>query len=225
MTGAYARHGTYTGYTTHGCRCDRCREAMCRYNKQRLAAIARGEWQPWADIGEVRQHVKALRQAGLSFDLIADLAGVDRRNVELSLSPDRKRVRTSFAEKVLAVTVDLDQMPDWAKVDATGTRRRLQALMYAGWSANTLADMVGLERLAIRKLMDRPRVRVFTARAVRKVFADLCNRMPPCEARYERASVTRAQRHARAQGWAPAMAWDDIDDPREKPKGIRREAS
>lgn len=221
----YAQHGSITGYTTHGCRCDRCKAAATRYNKQRVAAISKGEWRPWADAAPVREHVAALRRAGLSFEQIADLAGADRRNLESVLDPARTRVRAGFAAKVLAVSLDLDALPDWARIDATGTRRRIQALMYAGWSAHTLAPLIGVERLALRKLMDRPRVRVMTARAVRDVFAELCTRTPPNTSRYERTSVTRVRRWAREQGWVSAWAWDDIDDPDEKPKGVRREAS
>jgi hypothetical protein len=36
------KHGTYTGYATHGCRCDECREAK-RLRQRELRAAARGE--------------------------------------------------------------------------------------------------------------------------------------------------------------------------------------
>jgi cobalamin biosynthesis protein CbiG len=32
-----------------------------------------------------------------------------------------------------------------------------------------------------------------------------------------------AARHARERGWAPPLAWDDIDDPEDRPQGVARE--
>lgn len=33
-------------------------------------------------------------------------------------------------------------------------------------------------------------------------------------------SATYAATHARRRGWAPPAAWDRIDDPKERPKGL-----
>ncbi|MER6942528.1 hypothetical protein ABT294_00770 [Nonomuraea sp. NPDC000554] len=223
MAETKAVHGSYTRYTTGGCRCELCHAAMLRYNKRRLTLIERGEWRPWADAQPVRDHVARLRAAGLSIESIGELAGVAYGNIQLLLSSDRTRVRANFAAKLLAVRVDLGELPPWARVDATGTRRRLQALIVLGWSATCLAERMGLERQSIRKVMSRPRVRVSTASAVREIYAELSIRTPPNTTRYERAMVTRTRRYAASQGWVSAMAWDDIDDPKEKPKGARRD--
>lgn len=34
-------HGTLTGYTTHGCRCDPCRQAMRAYHQSRKVEVDR----------------------------------------------------------------------------------------------------------------------------------------------------------------------------------------
>lgn len=217
-----AAHGTYTRYTTGGCRCPRCHTAMLRYNKRRLAAIQRGEWKPFVDAEPVRQHVRDLRAAGMPLETIAALAGVAAGNIYKLFDASRTKVRAGFADKLLAVT-DTAPPPPRARVDSTGTRRRLQALMFMGWSATQLAERLGMDRSFIRKVMDRLQVEGPTARAVRDLFAELSNAAPPNRTRYERMVVSRAQRYARERGWVSAMAWDDIDDPREKPKGVRRD--
>lgn len=217
-------HGRYTRYTTGGCRCELCHAAMLRYNKRRLALIERGEWQPWADAKAVRRHVEALRKGGVRLESIATLARVSPANIYKLLTSTRGRVRAEFAEKLLSVTADAAPPPR-ARVDATGTRRRLQALMWLGWSATYLAERLGMDRSFIRKVTSRAQVEGTTARAVRELFEALSGSSPPAQDRYERANATRMRRFAEARGWVPPMAWDDIDDPKEQPKGVRREAS
>lgn len=223
-TSAEVRHGRYTSYTTGGCRCTKCKTAMSRYNKRRTMLMERGEWQPWADAAPVRQHVARLRESGLSLESIAEMAGVAHCNIHALLNAGRPRVRKAFADKLMNVKGGVDGLQPWAKVDATGTRRRLQALAFMGWNASNLAQRVGIDRSHIHKLMSRSHVRVSTARAVRAVFEELAIQSPPADTRYERMAVTRTRRDAEARGWVSAMAWDDIDDPQEQPKGSRGEA-
>ncbi|MEV8634301.1 hypothetical protein AB0395_21865 [Streptosporangium sp. NPDC051023] len=142
--------------------------------------------------------------------------------VEAAAKKGRVRIRARVAKKILAVHPTLDNLPDWARIDATGTRRRLQALMVAGWSAQVLASRLEMDRNTIRKILLADVVRVSTARAVRNLFRVMWNRQPPSELRYERASVTRTRAYAARQGWAPAAAWDDIDNPKCRPKGVPR---
>lgn len=211
------QHGTYSGYTIGSCRCAACHKAMLRYNKRRVAMIERGEWQPWADAAPVRQRVLSLRDQGWSVESIADVAGVSTCNLYVLLNEDKPRVRATFAEKILSGQFDISRLEPWAKVDSTGTRRRLQALMVLGWSATTLAGRLGMDRSFVRKVMTGPRVRVFAARAVRALFEEISTTRPPETARYERAMATRTRRYAKQRGWVPAMAWDDIDDPEAVP--------
>ncbi|MFI7691732.1 hypothetical protein ACIBQ6_21875 [Nonomuraea sp. NPDC049655] len=216
-----APHGVYHRYTMGGCRCELCHAAMLRYNKRRLALIQRGEWKPWTDAEPVRRHVRKLRQGGMRLETIASLAGVAPGNIYKLFDAGRTRVRSHFADKLLGVRPD-DTPPLHARVDSTGTRRKLQALMYMGWSAQVLTERLGMDRSFIRRVMNRSQVEGVTARAVQDLFAELSIVGPPVRTRYERASATRAQRYARERGWVSALAWDDIDNPKEKPKGLAR---
>src|ERR1022692_1159693 len=46
------------------------------YVRWRSRQIAYGRWEPWADAGPVREHVRQLRRAGGSYQAIAQAAGV-----------------------------------------------------------------------------------------------------------------------------------------------------
>lgn len=101
-------------------------------------------------------------------------------------------------------------------IDGTGTRRRLQALMAAGWTCQQIAaahpgwtpGKAG--RDAVQKLVEQQRVRRTIADRVAVVYAQLED--------LDGDSVqTRAR--ALARGWAPPEAWwpEDLDDPEAQP--------
>jgi hypothetical protein len=97
----------------------------------------------------------------------------------------------------------------WA--DATGTRRRLQALSAAGWSTSQLGELLGVTSSAIAQLRSttQPRVLTSTAATVATLYDAHWWRTPP--GRYQ----TRCEHHAAQQGWVGPWRWDglDIDDP------------
>jgi hypothetical protein len=120
------------------------------------------------------------------------------------------------------------------QLDAAGTRRRLQALIWNGWSAAALAARYGCTRRAVRKMLAYERVSPATAAKVRALCAGLQYQPPPQGTPHERRAVTMARRYAREHGFAPIGAWDDepgphfIDDPAAVPvpgaeRGERRE--
>jgi lambda repressor-like predicted transcriptional regulator len=121
----------------------------------------------------------------------------------------------------------------WAGLDpAAGTRRRLQALVFNGWSVRQLAARLGRTQPNLRLTLHRSeRVRPDVAAAVRALYDELWDQAPPERDRFERRSVTMARRYARERGWVPPLAWDDdeIDDPAASPadgwerrEGVRR---
>ena len=118
----------------------------------------------------------------------------------------------------------------WA--DATGTRRRLQALMRNGWSMGLLSARLGCTRQVLRKkLGESERCTAATAAAVRDLYDDLWDQAPPEGDRFERRAATMARRYAAERGWVVPLAWDEetIDDPDagpaegwERRDGVRR---
>lgn len=115
--------------------------------------------------------------------------------------PDAVREKTNRARRQRAGTLP----PGY--VDATGTRRRLQALAVEGWPVNQLADLTGLSERCLRyALNSRIRVNAVTARYVAAVYDRLAGGIGD-----DKSTVTRAIR----RGWVGSDRWTSarIDDP------------
>lgn len=112
--------------------------------------------------------------------------------------------------------------PAW--VDATGTRRRLQALAAVGWSPARVSAELGFSRTWAQKLTTVGRVHRVNAALVADVYERLWNAAPPQGTAGERLSMLRALSAARKAGWPPPLAWDDnsIDDPAAGPAVVVR---
>jgi hypothetical protein len=125
-----------------------------------------------------------------------------------------KRIRHATAEKLLAVQPEPGLLADAVDTDATGTHRRLQALVAAGWPQTHLAARLRMHRASFGKTMQNPRVLMATVRAVRALYDQLWN-LDPLENGVILHSYNRARNHARDHQWAPVGAWDDdqIDNP------------
>lgn len=229
-------HG-YARYKLDGCRCYTCGYARALYEERRQRAIAYGTWQPFVDAEPVRQHVRDLQACGLGLRRIAEAAGVDRKRLQALLNGRSERgtgpqekVRPQIAAAILAVEPSFDMLGPKTVIDASGTRRRLQALVSLGWSQAKLADRLGWTPGNFGALMREPRTVVATARKVRTLYDELWNQAPPEDSHRDKVAASRARNHARSRGWFPPMAWDDdtIDDPTAQPdrggKVTRRQA-
>lgn len=91
-------------------------------------------------------------------------------------------------------------------VDATGARRRLQALARLGWSAYELERLAGAGRGTFGQVLYN---RTYVTVAKHAVISGLYERfaMTPCTS----PTAGRTARTAARKGWASGMAWDDID--------------
>jgi hypothetical protein len=209
------KHGTLTAYAKHGCRCEPCRRAAAKASKAwrrdtYLGIVKLVDAQPLKD------HVAMLMASGMSFRAIALTAGYTSRNA-LADSMTRSRVRPATMARILAVSPKRDNRRD-AYVDATGSRRRLQALAVNGYSTRYLAGRLGHKHAATVQDIGSgktPTVRYRTMDAIRDLYEELWDR-PGGNARS--ASI------ARAKGWLPALAWDDdlIDRPDHEAEDVRR---
>lgn len=216
-------HGTYTRQKNHGCTCEECRQAYRDYTNGRNRLIAYGRWRPFADAEPVRRHVRELMAAGVPWRQVAADAGASAGTVYrlLFLDPPTVRIRTSTAERLLAVSASPETLGDAVPVDATGTRRRLQALGAVGWSCQKIAPYLGIDASGVVRARTAVRVHARRAREVAAVYDRLWDQVPPMETVAERAAATRARRFAAERGWPPPLAWDDgsIDDPAAEPVG------
>lgn len=213
-------HG-YARYRLDGCRCYICALARSQYEENRTKAITAGTWQPWADAEPVRVHIRHLQSCGMGLRTIADCAGLDRQRLMAVLNgrPDRGtppqgKLRPAFAAVILAIEPTLENLAPSTLLDPTGTRRRAHALVALGWPQQHLAAHIGMTLSNFGTMLSRPNVLVRRALAVRAMY-DALWKTDPVEHGATPAGITRARRHAAAQGWAPPGAWDDdtIDDP------------
>ena len=102
-------------------------------------------------------------------------------------------------------------------LDAVGTRRRIQSLAWVGWSIPQLAARAGVDKQSLHRALRHEQVTAATATAVRNLYDRLWNVTPTPPTGHAATAVTRTRNRARAQGWHPPMAWDNIDDPNETP--------
>ena len=199
-------HGDRARYVLDLCRCRPCRNAAAAYERQRSRLVAYGTWVAYVDAGPVREHVAWLQANGMGARTIAAASGVSNGSITRLLygAPDRapsRRVRGRTARALLAVR---PAPRDGARVPARGTIRRLQALVALGWTQTELGRRLSWQVGNISRVCHGHRDCV-SARLARQV-ADL----------YEELSATpgpskRARGTAARHGWAPPLAWDDID--------------
>lgn len=212
MTPDDPRHGTYAGSTAHyksGVpHCDPCREEHRRYNR-RSKKMTRNGYRKWVDAELVARHIDALRATGATVPTIAEQSGVSLNAVTYISTRRRKRTTLATANALLQVTPD-NVRPD--KVPAWRIERRLQALHALGWTAAEMARRAGWTGANTVALMDpRWRHREYVSSATFElfdgVFRDLCMTIPP-----HSPGATLAKRKSAERGWAPPLAYDDIDD-------------
>lgn len=213
---------TSTCYCKHGCGCEPCHSARREYLRQRDKQIAYGRWagRDLVDAEPMRVHVQALVDSDMTISSIARVAGVSMSMISDVLNGKRLRIRRTSAEKVLKVTpwaTDAGAMvPAWRAI------RRLQALQALGWSLRVVSVESGVAeeplQLIVRGCREQVKPDVF--RRICGAYERMSMTRPPNQSRYERASVSRVVNAARAAGWLPPLAWDDIDDPREIPVGV-----
>jgi len=209
------RHGSLTAYAKHGCRCEPCRAAAAKASKawrrdNYLGIVKLVDAQPLKD------HVAMLMASGMSFRAIALTAGYTSRNA-LADSMTRRRVRPATLARILAVNPKRDNRRD-AYIDATGSRRRLQALAVNGYSSRYLAARLGHKHAATIQHITSgktPTIRYRTMDAIRDMYEELWDRPGGNE---------RSASIAKAKGWLPALAWDDdlIDRPEHEADDVRR---
>lgn len=105
-----------------------------------------------------------------------------------------------------------------ARVSGLGTARRIKALVAIGYTQADIAERIGWSPANLSKLLDEDgMVSASTARTIDALYHQLCMTPGPS---------VRARQRAKKLGWAPPLAWDDIDDPDETPNiGAERRVS
>jgi AraC-like DNA-binding protein len=216
-------HRNLTCYTNYGCRLPECADRYRQWNRNRLNAIKAGNWQPHVDAEPVRRHLRALGQHGISIRQAATLAGISPRSLHpLFYRPIRHTVRPDIAEAVLAIH---PEQVTPTRIDATGTARRIQALVADGWPMKHLAEHLGVYHSYVHALVRRSEegkpIRATTAAKVADAYNKLAGQRPIRHG-INRRLVKQARSLAASRRWPPTSYWADrmdvIDDPHFQPE-------
>lgn len=227
------QHATRACYVLDRCRCTPCSEANAKAQTWRERQKAYGRYNKYVPALPVREHVDQLTAAGMGLKQIAKVSGVahgalwklmyGKTQPDGTRTPSRRVLRET-AEKLYAID------PDWTgrlelapgAKDPEGTspaRKRLQALVALGWSMSEVGRRLGgafqypgnacalFSEIGRSPIMQRR-----TVDAANALFEELCMTPPPETCQRERISAARARNYARARGWLPPLALDDLTD-------------
>lgn len=153
------------------------------------------------DVDQLRVRIARLRELGWTWDGIAEAAGVSNHTARLIHLGETKQVWPESARALL--TVPLVPYDSYRGIDATGTRRRVQALAWMGWTRAEIATRAGMSESFLRAAIRPPRLVSFSlSRRVAAVYDELCMIPGPSKL---------AASKARKRGFLPPLAWGDDD--------------
>lgn len=158
----------------------------------------------------VARHIRHLQTAQWTQSDIAMASHVDRRTIHGLIKGERPQVQRPVAAAILALNPDEPPV----RVPAIGTARRVQALAAVGWTLTQTARDARLPMSFVRDLATGRYQRVprEAADAVAELYRARC--MTPGPSAHARTVAARNH-------WPSALAWDDIDDPHERPTQMR----
>ncbi|MFL0579451.1 hypothetical protein [Dietzia sp. 179-F 9C3 NHS] len=176
-----------------------------------------GRWESsYVDGHKAQQHLRQLVAAGMPLRHIAARLGTSDcvvQRIHAHPGGDGFVISRRHATNLLALSIDSVHLgyrdaPDDAVVNGVGSRRRLQALVAAGWPQTDLAQRCNWAYNHLNWFLNQEHagLTAAAARRIAAVFNDLQLQQGPSR---------RAQRLAERRGWQPALAWeeDSIDDP------------
>lgn len=209
-------HGTYACAMT-GCKKPECDEARFQYNKRRRLKIARGEpTSTLVDASSYRRKIDKFVKKGMPVAAIARSLGVPSYRVKKLLGnvpsmPMSQRIEADLARRIEAL--EFDELARMRGVDSTGTRRRMQAMVWQRWQQKDLATAIGVSNPFLTGILNgsEPSVAKPIHDRARAFFARNWTVDGGCQASRDRA----IQRQ-----YAPPGAWDGaaIDDPQADPE-------
>jgi hypothetical protein len=138
VTGLQRKCGTYAAYVM-GCRCDECRSASSRYQREAAKRKANGDFRGVVSADRARAHILALSAAGVGKVIVADEARVNRNIIHAIRVGRRTQIRANTEARILAVDAKTVVRGDRSLVDAGPTWKLLDELLERGYSRRQLA--------------------------------------------------------------------------------------
>lgn len=165
------------------------------------------------DAAPTRDRIKALIDLGWSTKALEDMTGheISDSTMLLILNPDQATVHRATAEHIanIPLSVNVPDTVDASRlVPALGAHRRITGLFALGWRHTDLkARGVSAHNTIAGRYLQTQATKW---RAIDVLFRELSMTLGP-------SATTRAR--AATLGFLPPLAWDDLDDPAETPKG------
>lgn len=211
MTKTPPQHGERRCYL-RGCRRPECRTAHYRYMSRYRLDRARGN-QRRVPTGPAAAHVKTLHAAGWSSSQIAAVAGCSERVVICLAAGTYATMRADLAARITAAQPHYTSAKSTTYVNATGSIRRVRALIAIGHPLTAIAQAVGITKTALGRIInyDHERITARNAQAIAALYSKWA--AAP-------GNNVRSRNRAATLGWHGPMAWDadTIDDPNAEPE-------
>lgn len=193
-----------------GCPQPACKQADYQYMSRLRLEYHRGQRRR-TEATQTRHHLERLFAIGWTRAQISRASGLSPRTIG-DIVAGTPTVSKQTALAILSVPIG-PPAADTRDVDATGTTRRLRALIAIGWPIAHLADRYGMYPTALGRIAcgQLRQVRATTAHRIAVDYRELCRIPGPSQ---------RARNEARKKGWHGPLAWDGaaIDDPNARPE-------
>ncbi|WP_045562328.1 hypothetical protein [Streptomyces sp. FxanaA7] len=207
--GTAARGVGRPGQGIPGCKCQPCRDAKNKADTLRHIANASGR-PVRVPAAPVAAHIRSLLDAGMGWVRISRAAHSSSCTVARILN-GQELIRRTAAERLLAVKY---RPAPGRTVNATGTRRRVQALLAIGHPVVNIATESGVDHSVIHDVLNgAENVRGMTFDRIAAAY-DWLSQQPPTDVRP--SAVTVSRNRAAREGWRDPQWWEDygrIDDP------------
>lgn len=232
------QHGTNAAYVLDKCRCEPCCAARKAQDDWRRRQQAYGRYDKYVDAEPVRAHVRSLMAGGLGLKTVSKRTGVatgtlsklmygvyapgpaGRNGAGVLTRPPSKRILRTTAERLLALE-DASRRPENLAAGALDpwrtpqARLHLRALVALGWSMNELGRRLGITAAANAHplFIDEGRAMLRgTVDKVEALYAELSMTPRKATSRHQAAAITRARNYAKARGWLPPLALEDVGE-------------
>jgi uncharacterized protein YerC len=216
------KHGaTGTCYQKHRCRCTDCKAHRARQEREREARARAGQTQEFVNAIIVVPRIMQLMREDWTYADIETVSGVSVPTLGRIMRGVTKRIERETADALLGTNPNMrHRAPEPRKVDATGTIRRIRALVAVGWTFWAISERAGRATTWARNVTHSTIVTTTTRDTINRIYDELWNTLPPLTNPRERQSYNRSRLLAKRHGWASPLAWDDdtIDDPNAEPE-------
>jgi hypothetical protein len=192
----------------------KCRGYCQKHYRRRLHSQPQALQWGYVDATEARDHLATLRDLGWTWSQVGIASGLSV-SVPFYVYTGRYG-RLLHRTNAALLAVPLVPTESGRGSDCTGSRRRVQALQWMGWTLSEIGRRIGTTGQTLQSQLRTSRMSYRRAAQIAAVYDELWDKPGP-----SRITATKARRW----GYAPPSAWDDIDNPLERPKGVRGEAA